>query len=247
MFDFQPYSLFIKVFAPSSEIKKCVKELGARDVEILPNMKTISDKPAVDLDDAEKLRSAIGDRKIWIAVSTHKGEEEIILEAHKKLKEIHKDIVTVVAPRHPSRADKIGLLCSSMGLSYSMYSNNSDHKDRIKSDIYILNEIGKLSEFYEVIDTVLVCGSLLDGIGGHNILEPMHFMCNVATGPYMDNFKDIYENVKKHCKIVSSAEEIIVFVDDSIKTFTRDPHMMRNINFLPPWVKAIKQIAMRIK
>lgn len=242
-FNILPYSLFRTVFVPTDEIKKNVRDLGAREIEVVPNLKTISKKLPVNFENSENLKNKINGRKVWIAVSSHKGEEEIILDVHKKLKEKYPDILTVIAIRHPARTEGVGELCSDQNFSVSLYSKILDDEKKISEDILILDKIGCLGEFFETIDTVLVCGSLIDGIGGHNMLEPLNFMCNVATGQYIENFRDIYQYVEKYCKKLTNANEITEFITESIELYKRNPEILKDIDFTKHWIKAIKQIS----
>ncbi|MDR1391534.1 MAG: hypothetical protein LBI95_04220, partial [Holosporales bacterium] len=169
-----PFSLFTTVYVSSRELGDKIKNLGGERICIIPNLKTIAEKLPVNFDNVEKLSKKIKNRKSWIAVSSHPGEEEIITQVHKKLKEKYPDILTFIALRHPSRKREISELCEKTGLSHICHKEELDKNRVIIEDIYIIDEIGCLGEFFEMIDTVLVCGSLVPGIGGHNFLEPLN-------------------------------------------------------------------------
>ena len=241
-FGIYPYSLFTEVFVPSVELKNYVRDLGAREIQVIPNMKTISEKLPVNQMNQKKLAQKIANRKVWIAVSTHPGEEEIILAAHKMLEDEFPDILTVIAIRHPQRKDELQELVSSSGLSSINYTETIKNRKHILEDILVLDAIGCLGEFFETIDTVLVCGSLVPNIGGHNFLEPLNFACNVATGSYIDNFRDIYPYVEKHCAKVAGSVEIKEFVTDSLNHFKRDQEILKDIDFKKDWRKVVKKV-----
>lgn len=222
LFGILPYKLFREVFVPSDEVRSYVRDLGAIGVSIIPNLKIISQKLPCTLDDATRTKSLIGDRSVWLAISTHSGEEEMIIEIHKDLKRQYPDVLTVLAMRHPKRAPEIVNLCQENSLSYSLYSEVFHKGTAISSDIYIIDEIGVLGMLFENISTVFVGGSLIPGIGGHNILEPINFRCNVVTGQYTENFRDLYDYVKESWKKVPDKAELLDFVSDSIGHYNKE-------------------------
>ena len=211
-----PFSLFKCVFTSTAEMENAIRELGAKKIQILPNLKTLSDKLPINEVNKKKIANKIAKRKAWIAVSTHKGEEEIIINAHKELRNKFPELLTIIAIRHPSRKLEVQDLAISNGLSTTLYSETMITRKHIKEDLLIIDEMGCLGDFFEIVDTVLVCGSLVPGIGGHNFLEPLQFACNVATGPYIDNFQDIYPYVKNDCILVKNANDICCFVVNSM-------------------------------
>ena len=241
-----PFSLFTTVYVPSIELKNAVKDLGSKDTQIVPNMKTISKKLPVNSENFKKLSKKISDRKAWLAVSTHPGEEDIVIDAHKKLKKIYPNILTIIAIRHPTRKDEVADLCKASNLTSLSYADSFNTSKNLTEDIYILDKIGCLGEFFETIDSVLVCGSLVPGIGGHNFLEPLNFTCNVATGEYIENFRDIYPYVEKYCKVLKNSSEISDFVSDSIEHFSKNSNIMKELNFWEQWKKIIKQLSRSI-
>lgn len=211
-----PFSLFQTIYSPSSELKKDLKELGAKEVTVVPNMKTISKKLPVNSENSRNIKKQILNRKAWLVVSTHSGEEEIILETHKLIKQTYPEILTIIAIRHPKRVNDLLEICKNLDISAATYTYAFSN-EHIDEEIYIIDKIGCLGDFFENVKTVFVGGSLVPDIGGHNFLEPLNFDCNVATGPYIDNFRDIYPEVKEICKILKNQNEISEFVIESIK------------------------------
>lgn len=140
-----------------------------------------------DLEDRTKqIRRRLGARRIFIAASTHEGEEEILLEAFAALKQ--KNILMVLAPRHPRRAPEVARLCCSYELEVVRHSE----KEPVSTDtcVYLLDTIGELMYFYNVADLAFVGGSLVP-IGGHNPMEPASLGVPVIMGPYQQNIDDI--------------------------------------------------------
>ena len=132
--------------------------------------------------------------KLFIAASTHPGEEEIILAAYIKLKEGTPDLRLLIAPRHPERSLEICALAKKAGFWPQMTSSLGKEKSGRQEDetVFVLDTIGELINFYAIADIVFVGGSLVKK-GGHNILEPASLGKPVLFGPYMFNFRDIAE------------------------------------------------------
>jgi 3-deoxy-D-manno-octulosonic-acid transferase len=244
-FKILPFKLFTEIFVPSSEMKKIVQDLGSKDTTIIPNMKIISPKLPINKKEEKKLKEMFSKRKTWMAVSSHKNEEEIILKTHKEAKNSIPSLLTVIAIRHPNRAEEVKILCENKGLSVTLHTNEH-HNSELTSEIYILNKIGHLGEFFSTIDTVLVCGSLIPGIGGHNFIEPINFLCNTATGQYIDNFRDVYPYFERLCQKLANEDDITKFVIDSINHYKRPVVLKTEFNYTDKWLNVIKRISKAI-
>lgn len=145
---------------------------------------------------AEDLRKCLGklDRLIWVAASTHQGEEEIVLDAFSQLLEKKPECLLVIVPRHPDRSVSVKRLCCKQGFTVFC---KSDNKSSLKdTQIFILDTIGELLTYYAVADVAFVGGSLTK-VGGHNMLEPASFGVPVLTGPHVFNFKEISQLLLK--------------------------------------------------
>ncbi len=129
-------------------------------------------------------------RPIWIAASTHDGEDEIILNAHINIMKEHPDAILILAPRHPERSDKIASLCKNFGLNFVKRSN----KETFTSDhaVYLLDTLGELQLHYAASQVAFVGGSLVT-TGGQNMMEPASLGLPVITGPHTFNFTEITE------------------------------------------------------
>ncbi|VFP87517.1 lipid IV(A) 3-deoxy-D-manno-octulosonic acid transferase [Candidatus Erwinia haradaeae] len=133
-------------------------------------------------------------RPIWIATSTHHGEEKIILETHKKLLESFPNLLLILAPRHPSRCQTICCLTQKYGFNFILRSSCSTPS--IKINVVIIDTIGELMLLYGIADLAFVGGSLVKH-GGHNPLEPALHAIPVLMGPHTFNFKNICERIKQ--------------------------------------------------
>jgi len=136
------------------------------------------------------LRETLGkDRFIWIAASTHEGEEEIVLAAHKKIREINPQALLILVPRHPPRFDAIAKLSEQ---SFSTVRRSLQESCLSETAVYLGDTMGELLLMYSAADATFVAGSLIPR-GGHNMLEPGALGKPIVTGPYLFNFAEISE------------------------------------------------------
>ena len=140
------------------------------------------------------LLSGRAGRRVLVAGSTHRGEEEILLEAFRGLKPSFPDLVMVLAPRHPQRFSEVEKLLVGAGLSYVKRSEMNGRTDAAP-DVIFLDTLGELETFYSAADIAFVGGSLVEA-GGHNVREPARFGKPVLFGPHMANFSRIAEDLK---------------------------------------------------
>ena len=128
---------------------------------------------------------------VWISGSTHEGEEKIILEAYKRLREKVKNVKLIIAPRNIKRSEEVLKMAQDMGFKVGLRSKLKEEKE-----VVILDTIGELSKIYSISDIAFVGGSLVP-FGGHNLLEPAAFGCPVLFGPYVFNFQEIASLLEK--------------------------------------------------
>lgn len=138
---------------------------------------------------ATQLRQSLGgSRPIWIAASTHAGEDEIVLEAFAKVGERVPTALLILVPRHPERFDSVQALCHSRGFFTVRRTEGRDCER--KTQVFIGDTLGELMLFYACADVAFVGGSLVP-TGGHNPLEPAALGLPVVTGPHTFNFAEI--------------------------------------------------------
>lgn len=186
-------SCFDVVCAQSGDDAERLTILGAHNVKSLGNLKY--DAALLPCDEAElvRLKKTIGDRPIWLAASTHPGEEAQIAEVHHLLSISYPKLLTVIVPRHPERGKDI--VNSLKSLPVALRSG----KETITADtaIYIADTLGELGLFYRLCETVFMGGSLV-AHGGQNPLEPARLACAILTGPHTHNFAAIYQDMEKN-------------------------------------------------
>lgn len=129
------------------------------------------------------------DRPVWVAASTHQGEEAALLAAHVLIRQQHPQAMLFLVPRHPERFSEVATLVGSSGLAYVTRSSAAvaDQRDTV----FLGDTMGELMTFYAAADVAFVGGSL-SAIGGHNLLEPAALGRPVITGPHNENAADIF-------------------------------------------------------
>ena len=128
------------------------------------------------------------DAKIWIAASTHEGEDAKVLSVHKQLKQRFPDLKLILVPRHPERFESAYQQACDAGFQANRYSNSS--VIGAQDDVYVLDAMGQLMRFYAASDLVFIGGSLTE-VGGHNPIEPGALGKAMLIGPYYFNFQMI--------------------------------------------------------
>ena len=197
------FNNFDLCLAASKESEENLKKLEVKNLKYLGNIK-FTGKLKKDNSIDENLKILIK-KKFWCAASTHKGEEIICLKTHLNLKKIYKDITTIIIPRHINRSIEIDQLCKNYKLSSQILNENDFIKNN--NEIIIVNSFGNLSKFYNLSKSVFMGKSMiknLKNVGGQNPIEPAKFGCKIYHGPYVYNFREIYNLLKSY----EIAEEI---------------------------------------
>jgi 3-deoxy-D-manno-octulosonic-acid transferase len=166
--------------------------LGTRRVEVTGNLKFDAPAPGVDAKLLQEFRDAIGRRPVWVAASTHTGEEAIVAEAHVILQARFGDLLTIIVPRHPARGDEIQSELAARGMRTAQRSRAE--KIDGTTEIYIADSLGELGLFYRVAPISFLGGSLIPH-GGQNPIEPVRLGSAVLHGPHVHNFSDIYATI----------------------------------------------------
>lgn len=183
-------SLLSIVLAQSPDDASKFKMLGARNARNANNLKY--DVPALPHDPLQfaDLSARIGQRPVWLAASTHEGEERIAMYAHKALTQFWPDLVTIIAPRHPDRGEAIASEARQFGLHAPMRSRGESIG--AGDQVYIADTIGEMGLFYRLASAVFVGASMAGAGGGHNPIEVAKLGAPVLHGPLVQNFADVY-------------------------------------------------------
>lgn len=187
-FSRQIQSMFVKSFGQTEEDADRLRRIGAKNTACVGNIKFAAAPLPVDENELSRLRSQIGGRPCWTAGSTHAGEEAQVADVHANVKKDVKGLLTVLAPRHPNRADEIEAMLKRSGLVVARRSRKEDVAP--ETDVYLADTIGEMGLFYRLGAAAFVGGSLVP-FGGQNIIEPARLGKAVLCGKYMMNFREI--------------------------------------------------------
>lgn len=170
-----------------------------------------------DPDNASKgvmLREALfGERPVWIAASTHEGEEEQVLVAHRKLLQQLPNLLLVLVPRHPERFAAVRSLVEKHG--FKVVSRTQNQACDSRTEVFLGDTMGELTLLYAASDVAFVGGSLVP-VGGHNLLEPAVLALPIVTGPHVFNAIDVADKFVDlgACRVVANGDELVVTVAD---------------------------------
>ena len=182
----------IRLIAAQSESdKQRLISIGATEeqITVTGSIKMDVDLPASLREQGAVLRRRLGiDRAIWVAASTHEGEEEQVLKACRQIRQQTPDSLLVLVPRHPERADTVEVLCKREG--YGVMRRSADRGADDVKDIYLVDTLGELTQFFAACDVAYIGGSLVP-VGGHNMIEASALGVAVVFGPHLFNFQEI--------------------------------------------------------
>ena len=132
--------------------------------------------------------------KIWVAASTHSGEEYLAAKTHILLKKKYKNLITIIIPRHINKIEKIKNELQNLNLNVVTHSSRKINWKQ--PDIYLVDTFGESKNFYKISASVLLGKSIYHN-GGQNPLEAARYGCNILHGPNVQNFKDVYSELDK--------------------------------------------------
>ncbi len=205
----------------NQETKNYLKRLGVKKIKFIGNLKYFkNDKQSLKTN----IQKYFKNRKVLCAASTHYNEEKIIGKLHLKLKKKFKNLITILVPRHVNRSDEIKQELRKLKLIVTKRS--SGHKPSDECDIYIVNTYGEMSKFLKLSNVAFIGGSIVNH-GGQNPLEAVRMGNYVMHGRKVDNFKEIYKELKS-LKISSEVKSI----DQMEKVFAKNHNYKASNNKL---------------
>lgn len=207
---------YSEIYCQSDIDRQRFINLGANEnrVEVMKNLKFEIEKKTCDI-------NLYSDGfKVFIAASTHKGEDIIALDTYHKLRQKIKNLRLIIAPRHLTRVEEIQKLCASFPYSTGLRTKNDDF---INKDIIILDTLGELSKIYNIVDVAFIGGSF-NTTGGHNPLEATIYSKPTISGPSIKNFRDIYAILQRENAsfVVKNKEE---FYNTAEKLFSDENYL----------------------
>ena len=191
---FEKFDLCI---ASNKESEEFLKVLGSKNIKNYGNLKFSNIKTNIKKLDKNFL-DKVKDRKVWCAASTHPSEEIICAETHLKIKKNYTNILTIIIPRHINRVKTIKqeLIKFNLNVVLSSELNNFDNG----TDIILIDSYGESLKFYNISKYVFLGKSLVKSLakdGGQNPIEPARLGCKILHGPYVSNFAETYDYLKK--------------------------------------------------
>jgi 3-deoxy-D-manno-octulosonic-acid transferase len=191
------FNLFDLCLSSNSETKNFLTKLNAKNIYFRGNIKLSSKIKLKNINNLNK--KILSERNFWFAASTHKNEDVLCLKVHSMLKERYKDIITVIAPRHIKRVKNIKTICESLNLNVQVL--NKEDVISNNKEIIIINSFGVLQDYFKYAKSVFIGKSTikkLENVGGQNPIEAAKLGCKIYHGPYVYNFKEIYEILEKN-------------------------------------------------
>ena len=190
------FSSFDFCLAANKETRHYLERFNCKNIKYFGNIKLAN---KIKHEEIKNLNEKIlTETKFWFAASTHEGEDELCLKTHKNLKKKFNKILTIIAPRHISRVRKIKNLCDKFKFNVQILNNNEMIQD--DKEIIIINSFGVLNNYYKFAKSVFIGKSTLiklKNVGGQNPIDAAKLGCKIYHGPYVYNFKDIYEILEK--------------------------------------------------
>ena len=197
---------FRLILAQDRETVERLRRLGA-GARFAGNLKALVAAPDCDAAELSAIRSALGDRRVWLAASTHEGEEGAMIAAHEALRVgaraagalPARDVgrgttppLLILAPRHPERGDAVARLAADAGLSVVRRSEGGlPEGAQGGADVWLADTLGEMGLWYRLAPVAFVGGSLVP-VGGHTPFEPVQLGCAVLHGPHVANFAPAY-------------------------------------------------------
>ncbi|BCR05201.1 3-deoxy-D-manno-octulosonic acid transferase [Desulfuromonas versatilis] len=173
-----------------------IARMGAPEdkIRVTRNLKFDMKGSAPDAAEVQRLKEEFklaAGTLVWVAGSTHSGEEEIIAEVYRRLLDEGLNLLLILVPRHPERCRAVAEMLAGKGLtSHARSGSQALGRELVPGEVLMGDTLGEMLKFYAVADLVFVGGSLID-VGGHNVLEASLLKKPVVFGPYMHNFKEI--------------------------------------------------------
>lgn len=240
---------FSIIFPQSFEDFKRFKQIKVNHLKMIGNLKYEGEKLEVSLEKVHKFKKEIQKRPLWIASNTHIGEEKIIIDIHRNLmKSIGKNLLLILVPRHKQRVDAIKEILKGHELSFLQRSENKHITE--ETSVFIVDTLGELGAFYSLSSFVFMAGSLLPGIGGHNVLEPARLGALPVFGPYMENNKGMADlllknkagiQIKTPQQLEKTIHHLLTDKENTKRQASNAAEILKNVNILHPIVIEIEK------
>jgi 3-deoxy-D-manno-octulosonic-acid transferase len=178
--------MFDRVQARSEADADRLRRLGARRVDSPGDLKFAAPPLPVDAAELTRLQALLGARPVWLAASTHPGEEALIFAAHRRIAARHPELLTILAPRHPERGAALAAEAAPLTVARRAMADGPPSTQ----GVWLADTLGELGLWYRLSPIAFVGRSLVPPGGGQNPLEPARLGCAIAVGPYTGNFPE---------------------------------------------------------
>ena len=166
-----------------------LRALGLDHAKAGVNLKSLSGPLPHDAGELERMKAQVQDRPLWLAASTHPGEEDVVLAAHRAMLGRDPNALLILVPRHPERADAIEVQIAEAGMEGARRSTGMRITGQTR--VYLADTLGEMGLWYALSPLTCLCGSFAD-VGGHNPFEPAHAGSAIVHGPLYVNFANAY-------------------------------------------------------
>ena len=187
------FAFIDEVLAQSHSDKERLEKLGARNVAVFGNLKTLN-PPSLSTHYPKP------STPLFIAASTHRGEEKLILEAFKAYKEQDSAPILLLAPRHPERFKEVYELSLDIFPRTALFSQGG-LESYAQYDVIVIDALGELNNLYAISDLVILGGGFVNNVGGHNPFEPAFFGTKLVSGEHIFNQYALFEEVENYVLI----------------------------------------------
>ncbi len=184
------FGAFDLILAANASTARGLSGIVGRRIEMSGNLKDAATPLPAKAPVLRNLQQQLEGRRVWCAASTHAGEDEFIIDAHKDILQAHPSSFLILAIRHPERMPDVRELLKNAGLSYVVRS--AGRRVTPETQVLLFDTIGEMGLAFRLSELSFVCGSLREGLAGHNPLEPARLGNAVLTGTHISSFADTY-------------------------------------------------------
>ncbi len=206
-------NIFDKVmiaYPQNQETKNYLQKLNFPKIKFIGNLKFSENNEDKNKNKFLNLKKKFKNKKIWVASSTHKGEEIFCIKTHLALKKKVKNLITVIIPRHVHRVNSIIKEIENLNFDLNITIHSSNKENLNSTDVYIVDTFGENKFFHMLGQSVFLGGSIIKR-GGQNPLEAARYNANIFHGPNIDNFTDVYKFLKKYniSKKINNSKQLV--------------------------------------
>ena len=197
---------FGMIHCQDTRTERHLRDLGLDQAKKGPNLKALSGGLPVDETALEAVKSTIGGRPVWLASSTHPGEDEVVIAAQQQVLTQITDALLILVPRHPERAGDIARLIAAKGLRHSRRATGGQVTP--DTQLYLADTLGETGLWYVLCPLTCLCGSFTP-VGGHNPFEPAHAGSAILHGPIYANFAEGYPKLDQSGAALEVTEDTV--------------------------------------